>query len=358
MKILHLQLELNNSCGITRTVYLLNKNLGDGFVQYVAVLGGDAINKFHDINIHPYLLKYKRYSIFGDIKILLWLIRFCKRNNIDIIHSHHRYFDFLSRVIKYFYPVRTVVSVHSKVAGLKWLSYLSDELIACSGAIRNHLKDNFGIDSGRITVINNFVDTTIFCEGKSKQELRRELKITDDTFIIGFVGRMSIAEKGIDILLNAVRELSFKNKNILLILIGMGEDDNYVKTYITENKLNVMFLGAIQDVRDYYSVFDVAVLPSNVEPFGLIAIEAGIMGCPFIGSRVDGIAELIEDEKDGLLFEKGDTNGLVEKIKSIINDPEYAAKLASNLRNKVAAKYTQDTIIPEYERFYQRVNAG
>ena len=88
----------------------------------------------------------------------------------------------------------------------------------------------------------------------------------------------------------------------------------------TQYKLNAKVMNAHSEIFNYYQLIDVFVLPSRVDPFPLVMLEAGLMKKPFIGSKVDGIAELIENETDGLLFESGNSDDLVSKILKIYND--------------------------------------
>ena len=100
---------------------------------------------------------------------------------------------------------------------------------------------------------------------------------------------------------------------------------------------------------------DVVVLPSRIEPFGIVVLEAGSTNKPFVGSKVDGIAELIENEKEGLLFESGNADALVKQIIKIIDDKKFADVLAKNLNKKVLESFTVQIIIPQYEKLYKDI---
>ncbi len=106
IKILHLQTELNLSCGVTRTISQITKNTSRDFEHHLIALDGDGLSRFTDFGFHPTLLKYKRNSVIGAIKIFKSLAKYCKNNSIQIIHSHHRYFDALSKLLKLFLSVK------------------------------------------------------------------------------------------------------------------------------------------------------------------------------------------------------------------------------------------------------------
>ncbi len=121
MNILHLQTELNLTCGVTKNIYLITKNSSVEEKHFVMCFSGDALSKFNSINTTPVLFRNSKKNIVGLIKIFLELLKFCRMNNINIIHSHHRYFDFTASFISKFYPVYTVMSVQSKTTGLSIL---------------------------------------------------------------------------------------------------------------------------------------------------------------------------------------------------------------------------------------------
>jgi len=258
-------------------------------------------------------------------------------------------------MLKLFLSVKTITSVQSKVYGNKIISYKADMLIPCSNFIKEHLIKNFNIKEERLRVIYNSVDQSEAFTLRPKEEIMNELNILSDNFIIGYLGRLDYSEKGIDILLEAFRLLSETNKNIFLLLIGNGKDENEIKSFISAHQLNAKVFNSKKDIFNYYQLIDLFVLPSRIEPFGIVIIEAGIMKVPVIASNVDGIPELIEHEVNGLLFESGNVHDLKAKIIRVMNNPELARGYARNLYRKVNDSFTIERTIPLYEQIYQDV---
>ena len=123
MNILHLHTGLNITCGISKTIYLVSKYLNDDFRHFIIAENGDAKQKFEDAELKVNILNLSRKNIYNNLKIYFFLKKYVKDNNIQIIHSHHRYFDLISFLIKKTLPVKTITSVQSKVTGKKYLSY-------------------------------------------------------------------------------------------------------------------------------------------------------------------------------------------------------------------------------------------
>lgn len=355
IKILHLQTELNLACGVTRTISQITKNTSDEFEHFIITTGGDGFSRFDRLKNKPILIERNRNTFFGSIEIISFLIRFVKENKINIIHSHHRYFDTLSWIIKLFFPIQTVISVQSKVFGKSFLSYKADILIPCSYSIKDHLIKNFNIPNNKIRIIYNSAETVNTKNIKDKKELLLELNIPDESIIIGFIGRIDFNEKGLDILLEAFKELKQNYNSLFLILVGNGQNENEVRTYFQKNHLTALLVPAKTDITEFLNILDIFVLPSRVDPFPLILLEASLMKIPIIASNVDGIPEIIDDEENGLLFEAGNIEELKKKIIRLYNDKELSKKLAENLKKKVSEYFTTDKIIPQYEQVYRNV---
>jgi glycosyltransferase involved in cell wall biosynthesis len=153
---------------------------------------------------------------------------------------------------------------------------------------------------------------------------------------IGFCGRI-VEEKGIDILLEAYRELSSKRNDISLIIAGNyssvagGGVFQKLKKYIEDCKLpDVEFAGEIKehDMDRFYSSLDVFVLPSvnSMEAFGMVQIEAMRCGTPVVASDLPGVRTVIQKTGMGLVCRKRDWRHLAECIERLLNDPDAFKK--------------------------------
>lgn len=355
INILHLHTELNLACGITRTITQILNNTSKNLNHYLITLGGNATQRFEGLDTRLKVLTFNRNSIFGSLKILIALFTFCKKNSIHIVHSHHRYFDTLIWILRPILKIKTITSVQSKVKGSKILSYKADSLIACSRTIKKHLTQYFNVNEKRIKVIFNAADSKSIKISEEPKILKGSLGIDLTNFVIGFIGRIDFAEKGIDVLISAFDELLKSNSKFHLLLIGDGPNIPEAKSFCALHKRNTTILTSKENIFDYYNLLDLVVLPSNVDPFPLTMLEAGIMKKPFIGSNVDGIPELIKHEENGLLFESGNVQELNTQIARIYNDRKFGEKIAENLHKKVLEFYTVDRIIPQYEKLYSEL---
>jgi glycosyltransferase involved in cell wall biosynthesis len=350
--VLHLQTELNKSCGVTRSILRVIKN-SHHYEHHVISLGGDALDRFEGYNYK--IIKADRNSLIGTMKIFFTLLKYIKQNNIRIIHAHHRYFDLLSFLLKRFTPVKTVTTVHSKVYKKKLFSYKSDKVIVASDAIRMHVMENFNVKPSNINLIPYFVDKSEIKITKIKEEIFSEIGLKQGAPLLGYFGRIDIKEKGVDILLDALKMVTYKIPSTFLILVGNGIDEKILKEIALKEKLPTLFLGNLDHIWNYLNACDIVILPSRVEPFNIVMIEAGFLGKPVIGARVDGIAETLKDHRTGILFSKGNADDLKNKIIELLTDKNLMESIGHNLKDDVQNRFTLENIIPRIEEFYNRL---
>ena len=355
MNILHLNPELNITCGVSKSIYYICKELKSEANHSIICFGGDAIDNFLREGLRVIVIR-KPSSILSYTFLVFSLIKLIHFHKIDIIHSHHRIFDSLSFIIQFFVKVKTVTSVHSKVIGKKMFSYKADKLIAVSKTISNHLITYYHKPESKIKLINNFVS-----EGNllKNNEVKFHRKNQSKKTIILFVGRLSL-EKGVDILLEAIKIIreKFSNENFLLQMIGNGPLKEYCSNFIHKYQLPASIIEPTNKIEPYYRQADIVVLPSRVDPFPSVMLEAGLFQKPFIGSNIDGMAELIRNEETGILCEPENANKLAEAIQKFIENEKFARTLAKNLHFIVKKSYTADNILPKYEKLYLELYNG
>lgn len=166
--------------------------------------------------------------------------------------------------------------------------------------------------------------------------LREKYNITDqDTFIVGIVGRIEEA-KGQYIVIDAIKKL--EHLNIKAIIVGHTMDEEYLSNLKHKTKLlgienKVIFTGFTKEVDAHMQLFDVNILATPRETFGLVVIEAMINKVCMIATNNGGPLEIIENKIDGLLFDRTSTD-LSLKIKSLYDNENYKNTLAEKGHKK------------------------
>lgn len=350
MKIIHLTKDYIRLNGITTFIENLVNN--DSTNNHY-IISNFIEESFLKKNIYRYHNQKLNLSFSALIKNILLLIKLNNGEKIDIIHSHHRYFDLLTYFVSKFTKIKTITTVHSKVYGKRFISYKSDKIIAVGESIKKHLIDYFRIDEKRISVINNFVDPKTIRINRDLNEIKNELKIGEGNYIIGFVGRFDFKEKGIDILLKSSINIINEYKNVIFVFIGDGSDKDYLCNETKNFKDNFRIVETKTDIYNYMQIFDVFVLPSRIDPYPLVMLESAYLRIPFIGSNVDGIAEFVNDDFDGLLFEKENISELSVKTIFLIKNKTVAEKFANNAYKKVIKSFQAKEYVKQYKKIYQ-----
>lgn len=161
-----------------------------------------------------------------------------------------------------------------------------------------------------------------------------------------FVGRMA-GVKGVPLLLNAVKELSKTNDAIVLQLVGDGPERKALEAKSTEMGIEkiVSFLGyqTQDEVADLMKKADIFALPSFSEGLPVVLMEALASSTPVITTKIAGVAELVEDQVNGLLIDAGDQDGLNYALQTLLNDKAGRQKMGAKGRGVVGAKFNAAT---------------
>jgi len=352
MNILHISPNYNYVCGRSKYVYsLLKCSVDNGIKVTVATNGGDALERINNLGVGILKLPLNNYSkIIYSIRLIK---TFIEENNIDIVHTHHRYAEVLSNILrnqlKHKKCIKTITTGHSILKGNYHIEFKSNKIIAVSNIVRDMLVNKFKVSPQKIELINNFIlDEEIL---STRIERNKEIKKIDNIELLS-VGRFH-SDKNFELLFKAINTVN--NKNIHLNLIGSG---NLLKSYckiIDKYNLNITIITTQKNLIDYYNIADICILPSIIDPFPTFMLEAGYYQKAFIGSNIAGINELIIDGYNGLLFKTGDVHNLSDKIREFINSPKLMNNCADNLYLDVKNKFTHRKIFPKIHNLYSNI---
>jgi glycosyltransferase involved in cell wall biosynthesis len=202
----------------------------------------------------------------------------------------------------------------------------------------------------KIIEVPNGVDTTIF----------KPLNNERDLDLILFVSILDNHHKfkGLDYLLDAVRQLAKEKPKTKLIVVGEGELKDYYEKKIREDgyEKNVEFVGAKSQTElvDYYNRAGIFVLPSiDIEGFGIVAIEALACGLPAIVSDIVGSAEDIKKHEAGLIVKPRSSKELENGINQLQANPKLLEEMGTNGRNLVERKCSWERISQQIGEIYQ-----
>jgi glycosyltransferase involved in cell wall biosynthesis len=353
MNILHLNNQLNLACGVSNSILNLAYTTRSKYKHHFLALTGDAKEKFNNVGFYPEFFPHKKINLFNSYRTIKFITDYCDKNNISIIHSHHRTFDALSFLVNKTRKIKTIVTVHNIRYDKKLISYNSDKIIAVSEYVAEHLQNHFNKDEAKIEVIENFINKDFIKITHYPDFIKTFLKLNQNDFVLLYAGRFS-EEKGVDILINAYESLKEKFSRVKLVLIGEGPEENYYKKLNSEKNLGIIFSKPVENIFDYLNIANLVILPSRDEAFGNIILEAGYLEKVFIGSNAGNIKNFIQDKKNGLLFQSENYLDLAEKIQDAYINYDNLNQIGVNLKNFVINKIDEQKFILKIENCYER----
>lgn len=227
----------------------------------------------------------------------------------------------------------------------------SDGISAVSGYLRDETIKMFD-PRKPIEVIHNFIDTALFKrldDNRPKQMLG-----LDGGKVVIHISNFRPVKRIMDVL--AVFERIQRDVDSTLLLVGDGPDRSEAETWVRRNGLGskVRFLGKLDDIVPLLSIADLMLMPSNVESFGLAALEAMACGVPVVVTDAGGFPEFVRQGIDGYLHDHGDIEGMSRSAISILKDDAVWQRFSDAAVNQ-AGRFETALKVQEYEAFYRRL---
>ena len=323
----------------------------------VFCLKKDKVERFSEVSNKIYFGTKSKFYKFNPL-VLLRLVKIIKQKNIQILHVHLANSLFYAILAKFIYTkLKIIYHEHGEIFYNKYLNIFLritqkkvDIFIAVSEATKKALMEKANIPQKKIVVLYNFVDLDRFNRKNIKINVEKEkakLGIKKDEFVIGFVGRLAKV-KGCEYLIKALPYLDFKYK---VIIAGDGSEREYLES-LAENlnvKDRVIFLGYVSKPELIYPLFNVLVVPSLSESFGLSVIEAQAMGIPVIASDINGLREIISSKN---LFIKGKIRNISKLIKE---EKRRTSKYIKSKEIISISKYSLDNYLVKLNNLYKEL---
>lgn len=281
-------------------------------------------------------LGYHKYNPF----VFPAIARLCKEHKIDIIHAHLQKSIVCCLLASFLCDARIIVHEHGPIfrGGTGFIFRLllrafgsrAAMAVANSQAAKAALARAAGFDEGTISVVSNFVnlaqlDHKLYDRGKA----RDMLGIAGDNIVVGFVGRLDHC-KGVDLLINAAAILCKDNERYRCVIVGEGTERQRLQKQALRLGLEkkIIFTGLCKNTAEVMIAFDMAVVPSRREAFGIAAVELMQMKIPVIASAVGGLVEVVRHEETGLLLDELSPKEITDAIDRLARDSSLRESLA------------------------------
>ena len=336
------------------------------FITYanpIRLTGDSPRIHYHEVEVSNYpLFQYPPYSLALASRML----EVAQSAGLDLLHVHYAIPHSVSAWLasqmldKHLPFVTTLHGTDVTLVGTD-PSYLpitrfsieqSPGVTSISEYLREKTVEVFGI--GReIRVIPNFVNCELYC-ADGDPALRARHASSGEKVIVHLSNFRPVkrVQDCVRIFARVADVLPAR-----LMMIGDGPDRGPAEVLARELQVEdrVQFLGKQLGVAQLLAISDLMLLPSEMESFGLAALEAMACGVPSVASRVGGLPEVVTDGADGFLVEVGNIEGMVAAALSLLTDPSKHEAFTIAARNTAKTRFSAKKIIPRYEKYYREV---
>lgn len=324
---------------------------------------------FHEVTVSQYpLFEYPPY----DLALATRMAEVGEIYKLDILHVHYAIPHSVSALL-----ARQMLASAEKPRSLPFVTTLHGTDITLVGAdhsylpvtryaiensdgvtaISNHLKqrtlEEFKVRQA-IEVIYNFVNCDLYLRDPKAAEYRGDFAEPDERILV-HVSNFRPVKRLRDVI--EIFDRVQKKIPSRLLLMGDGPERSQAEWLVNEKGLRekVNFLGKVDRVHEKLSIADLMLMPSEMESFGLAALEGMACEVPAIATSVGGVPEVIEHGRSGFLAEVGDVETMARYAIEILSDEKRLREMGKTARWEAQTRFCASRIIPEYERFYERV---
>ncbi len=351
-------------------IYGINRNQ---YKAYVACNhGGEFWEKLAEIGTH--LRTVNMENTINPYSVLR-LAQIIKKEKIHIIHSQGARADFFSRIamrISKSNP-RVVNTIAMPVEGFdvsplrknvyRFFDRITecyvDTFIVVSDFLKKTLIEGRGVPAQKVLKIYNGVELSQYNPDVEYGKLRKEWGIPQDVPFIGAIGRI-VWQKGFEYLIQAIPDIIRNEPDAKILLVGDGPLKKELED-LAENlkiKERIIFAGFRSDITEILSAVDLLVIPSLLEGFPMVTLEAMAMAKPIIATNIDGITEQITDGVYGILVPPKDPSALAKAVIRVLSDREFARSMGLLAREKVEQEFSIEKMVAETEKVYLSLLKG
>lgn len=291
------------------------------------------------------------------------LVRYLREERIDVVHAHLHLIAIYARIAARIAgtPV-AVYTEHSDIARRPWMWRRIEQAlepwtsykVTVSEIQKTRTIALEGYPSNKVEWIKNSVPVDDFAAEASIRDARRaELGIPADALVVGNISNMRYLKR-FDLLIEAFEELATGRPHLWLLLVGDGADKPRLDAMKSRSPFGdrIVMTGKRLDVADLLRTMDVFAISSESEGLPINMLEAMAAHLPVVATRVGAIADVIDDERNGLLLDAGDTLRLLDSLRRLVDEPDLRTRLAEAGHRHVRENYDAPVNSRRLEEIY------
>ena len=361
--------------GVAEYLYMFFKNFNNDSYENILIVSQDyeeQIDRFKNLVSEIFFIPMRREIDIGDdLKSIRNVKKLLKLIKPDIVYLHSSKAGAIGRIALAFnFKVKILYNAHgwyfnAQISNQKKRIFAIIEKILAikTNKIINISKNEYEsalkykiASKKKMCIIENGIDFTKFRDiDKYRKETRKKYAIEENEILIGVVGRLS-EQKDPMTMIKAFERIHKEKNNTTLMYVGSGELEELVVEYAKNKNIldKIIISGWTNNVEKYIPAFDIAVLPSKWEGFGLVLIEYMACEKPIIASNVGGIKNIIDNFSNGILFQSNNVEELSRSMLEYIDNKELREKVIKN-NNLVREKYDINIVIQKHEKLFNEI---
>lgn len=237
----------------------------------------------------------------------------------------------------------------------------STRVIAVAESVRQFLIEREGLCDDRVVTLPNGIDAEMFHPATLEQSkaARASLKLPEDAFVVGGVGRLAEV-KNLKVFLEAAAGFLKRHPKTIFVIAGTGPLEAELRELAESLGVvgSVNFLGHVSDRVELYRALDALLITSDSEGTPMTLLEAMSFGLPVVSSAVGGIPEACTHEKDALLVPPRDVPGFTAALERVLREEGLAERLGKNARATILERYEIRMLVRSIEGIYREVLGG
>jgi glycosyltransferase involved in cell wall biosynthesis len=300
-----------------------------------------------------------------DWRVVTETLALCKRQKVTIWHGHDYKTNALGLLLRRFWPMRLVTTVHGWVQHTRRtpLYYRIDQLclpryerVICVSDDLLEACLGVGVPAKNCVLLENGIDLAEYSRRQGAAEAKAALGFPSEGLLIGGVGRLS-EEKGFDVLIRATRTLLSRGLDVRLVIVGEGGERASLEQLARELGVadRVRLAGWQADVRPYFEAMDAFALSSLREGLPNVLLEAMALGVPVVSTRVNGVPRLVQDGRNGFLVAAGDVEGMTTALAGLLRNAGLRELFGAAGRRTVETRYDFAARIQRLKRIYDEL---
>jgi N-acetyl-alpha-D-glucosaminyl L-malate synthase BshA len=322
-------------------------------------------------NISVHEIDVSSYSLFEyaphDLALAAKMAEVARDHKLDLLHVHyaipHAIAGLLAQQMLGPGAPRLITTLHGTDITLvgqdrsffeitRFSIERSDGVTAVSEFLKRMTLDEFQV-TNEIEVIHNFVDLAEYCPTRAYKDATAFAAVGEK--ILVHVSNFRPVKRVVDL----IRILEKVRRDVPAVLLLVGDGPERASAQALARRLglqdHVRFLGRQDSAEEILACADVLLLPSELESFGLAALEAMACGVPVIGSDAGGLPEVVHHAETGYLLPVGDIEGMAARTVELLKDDERRRAMGQAGRRRAASLFNAERLVGQYERYYERV---